>query len=111
MSETRRPAADFSWATVGSEPVLRLQGVLTVWTLGDLLPRLQAAVQERPPVRVDLGGVVQADSAALALLVELARQSVAQGGPAPFFAGLPAKLRDLVRLYHLQDVLSFDAVA
>ena len=53
---------------------------------------------------VDLGGVTELDSSALALLLAWLREARA-GGRAVAFANLPESLQTIARLYGVQDLL------
>lgn len=53
---------------------------------------------------LDLAGVTRVDSAGLALLLELKRESKAPGGLR--FANAPAQLRELAEFFGLSDLLA-----
>ncbi|MDR1228272.1 MAG: STAS domain-containing protein [Azoarcus sp.] len=81
-------------------PVVKLEGTLTFQTV--------AASLERPlpagDFIIDLGGVTQADSAALALLLAWLRRAKAGGGRVELRA-LPESLRALAKLYGIDALL------
>lgn len=80
--------------------VIRLEGALTMRTVTAALDR---TLPEGDWV-LDLSAVDAADSAALALVLEWQRRTLARGG---VFAvrGLPAGLRSLADLYGLDEIL------
>ncbi len=87
--------------------VLRLQGELTMATVGALLADGRRAVSEADRV-IDLSAVTTADSAALALLFDWLRSARAAGRG---FAlrGMPAGLQSLAALYGVDALLPQDA--
>lgn len=78
----------------------RLTGELTFATVGALLDEFtQRAV---PPQVVDLGDVTRTDSAGLALLIELVKQTK----EAPLtFCNMPAQMLNLATVSGVQDLL------
>jgi len=60
------------------------------------------------PFEVDLSGVTRADSAALALLLELARQAKSRGRELRCL-GTPEQLRRLAGFFGVTDVLALPA--
>jgi len=78
----------------------RLTGELTFVTVGALLDEFtQRAV---PPKVVDLGNVTRTDSAGLALLIELLKQTK----DAPLtFCNMPAQMLNLATVSGVQDLL------
>lgn len=60
------------------------------------------------PFELDLGGVTRADSAALALLLELSRQARARGRELRC-SGAPEQLRRLAGFFGVTDVLALTA--
>jgi phospholipid transport system transporter-binding protein len=81
-------------------------GALTVNTVAGL--RTQALSQAAASGRVDLSGVTEADSAALALLVALIRDARAAGRTLRIVQ-LPEGLQALAALYDLGELLVQDA--
>jgi len=79
------------------------QGALTLQTVGAL--REAARVQVAASGRVDLAGVTEADSAALALLIDLLRAAQAAGGTLEI-RNLPTGLTALAALYDIGDLLT-----
>lgn len=61
------------------------------------------------PARVDLSGVTEADSTAVALLVELARVQAARGRKLAV-AGMPTGVRALCDLYGVDALFDLDAL-
>jgi len=82
------------------------QGALTLQTVGAL--REAARAQVAASGRVDLAGVTEADSAALALLIELLRAAKAAGSTLEIL-NLPAGLTALAALYDIGDLLTADS--
>ncbi|AWI78228.1 NTP-binding protein [Parazoarcus communis] len=80
--------------------VVRMEGVLTMRTIAGLVDR---ALPEGNCV-VDLAAVVEADSAALALLLEWSRRLKARGDTLSV-TGMPDGLKSLSELYGLDEVL------
>lgn len=73
------------------------------------LDAAQAALgQGQGPFEVDLGGVTRADSAGLALLLELARDAQAAGRELRC-TRVPEQLRRLAGFFGVTDVLAFAA--
>lgn len=82
------------------------QGALTLQTVGAL--RETARAQAAASGRVDLAGVGEADSAALALLIDLLRVAKAAGDKLEIL-NLPAGLMALAALYDIGDLLTADS--
>ncbi len=80
--------------------VVRMDGALTMRTVAGLIDR---ALPEGDCV-VDLAGVTEADSAALALLLEWLRRLKARGNTLSV-TGMPDGLKSLIELYGLDEVL------
>ncbi|QID18782.1 STAS domain-containing protein [Nitrogeniibacter mangrovi] len=78
------------------------RGALTLQTVAALRAAAADAVGRSP--QVDLSGVTEADSAALALLIELAR-GVRAGGQTLQVRGMPAGLAALADLYGVSELL------
>lgn len=83
--------------------VLRLDGALTMSTAGALVEQGRAKAREGD-LRVDLSGVAEADSAALALLLDWLR-SARDAGHGFAIDGLPAGLKSLAALYGVDELL------
>ncbi|WP_199104081.1 lipid asymmetry maintenance protein MlaB [Aquitalea sp. ASV11] len=82
----------------------RLTGKLDMRTSGQLLSTLTARVA-RGPLQLDLSGISEADSSALALL--LACRRAAQQAEQPLqLLNWPARLSELVDLYALRGLLT-----
>jgi len=78
----------------------RLTGELTFATVGALLDEF--ARRAVPPQVVDLGNVTRTDSAGLALLIELLKQTK----DAPLtFCNMPAQMLNLATVSGVQDLL------
>jgi phospholipid transport system transporter-binding protein len=87
--------------------VLRLQGALTMATVGPLLVEGRRAVSAADCV-VDLSAVSSADSAALALLFDWLRSARAAGRTLSV-RGLPAGMQSLAALYGVDALLPLGA--
>lgn len=83
--------------------VFAVDGPLTMRTAQAWRQRGQAAIAAGAR-RVDLSAVTEADSAALALLLEWQRAIREQGG-ALALSGLPAALASLAELYGIESLL------
>ena len=78
------------------------QGALTMKNAGEHLAT--ARTEALAAGRIDLSALTEADSAALAVLVEVVRAARA-GGRALEIVGMPAGLRALAELYDLSELL------
>ena len=89
--------------SAAASAVLRPDGPLTLATIARHLAdgRARAAAG---PLHVDLSAVTEADSAALALLLDWLRSARAAGHPFSV-GGLPAGLRSLAALYGVDELL------
>lgn len=85
-------------------PVIPLEGPLTMRTVGAVLDR---TLPEGDWI-LDMTAIGEADSAALALLLEWLRQTRERGGSF-VVRGLPPGLRSLADLYGLDEVLPVGA--
>ncbi len=79
---------------------LDLRSARTLWQQG--VQRLSVG-----PMTVDLGGVVRADSAGLAVLVAWSRQSRTSGQPLSF-VNIPAQLRSLAAVSGVESLLPLE---
>jgi len=80
--------------------VCRIEGPLTADTAGGILRALQAPLAQGP-VRLDLGGVGEVDSAAVALVL-----SARRAAKHPFeLVNAPASFATLAELYGVSDLL------
>ncbi len=75
-------------------------------TLDDAASVLEESKQLALPANgvVDFGGLMQADSAALAVMMALKRRAAAEGS-ALAIHGMPASLRSLAVVYGIDDLL------
>lgn len=86
----------------------RPSGALTLETVGALRDAAHASV--RGETTIDLSAVTQADSAALALLIDLCR--VARKRQATLrVTGMPEGLKSLAALYDVEDVIPASVTA
>ncbi|KAA3652049.1 MAG: STAS domain-containing protein [Proteobacteria bacterium] len=84
-------------------PGWRPTGPLTLETAGAALAEARRAVADGAS-RVDLSGVPQADSAGLAVLLDIVREA-ARREQSLDIVGMPAGLRSLADLYGVTDLL------
>lgn len=82
-----------------------LEGELGVASVAALLARTAPALKGSGDIEVDLGGVTRADSAGLALLVELMRASSRKGRRIAFNR-VPAQLLSIARVCGIETILS-----
>jgi len=80
-------------------------GELGVSSVPGLLARATPALRGSGDISVDLSGVVRADSAGLALLVELLR-GAARNGRSIVFRDVPEQLLSIARVCGLDGILS-----
>ncbi len=80
----------------------RPSGALTLETVGALREAARDSV--RGEATVDLTEVTQADSAALALLIDLCRVARSRGATLRV-TGMPAGLKSLAALYDVEDLI------
>jgi phospholipid transport system transporter-binding protein len=88
---------------------LRLDGALTMSTVAALVEAGRAKARSGD-FAVDLSGVTEVDSAALALLFDWLR-TARQAHRTMTVSGLPASLRSLAALYGVDELLPADAAA
>jgi phospholipid transport system transporter-binding protein len=81
----------------------RLTGKLDMHSSGKLLATLTARVA-RAPLQLDLSGISEADSSAVALLLAC-RRAAEQAGQPLLLQNWPARLSELVELYALRALL------
>lgn len=81
---------------------LRLSGELERETLLALWEQRETVMKQIDTI--DVSALERVDSAGLALLVHL-RQIALQQGKAPLFTGVNDKLRSLITLYNLQQII------
>ncbi len=87
-----------------SDGVARLDGEITLRSVGRLLAAGRDAILAGRADAIDLAGVTGADSAGLALLIEwlsLARQA----GRAVSYRNVPIQIEQLARLSDVQDLI------
>lgn len=82
---------------------LAVHGVLTFFTVPDLVQTGQRAIQEHKNVLVDLSAVTHCDSAGLALLVEWLRTAKTSHCELAF-AHIPEQLRAIMQLCGLDGI-------
>ena len=89
----------------GGEGLCRLSGVVTVETVPDLLNRADTLFGVGgADLEIDCSGIEHADSAAVALMLELMRRAAAGGGVVRF-RGLPERVQAIVEVSDLEDVI------
>lgn len=100
MSEaTLSPQGDGRWTLAGSLDFATVPGA---WS------QLEKLLRAGGPVTLSLGGVTQANSAALALLLE-ARDLARRSGSALRLVEVPAELLDLARMSQCETLLDVGA--
>lgn len=82
----------------------RVSGPMTFQSVGHLWESSKRELTGQSAVTVDMAGVTEVDSAALALLLEWMSWARQQGFPLRF-TGLPEKLRALARLSEVESLL------
>jgi len=88
-------ASESGWAFAGT---LTLEGAAAVLDASRTMPLPASGI-------VDLRGMLQADSAALAVIMALRRRAAAEGRTLSI-TGLPASLRSLAVVYGVEDLLA-----
>lgn len=89
----------------GIEQAIQLEGALSFATAVEVLERLTPLIGSAPQgLCINLGGVSEADSAGLALLLELRRRSLAAGRPLQLQSA-PQQLLGLARFFGLSEIL------
>ena len=83
----------------------RVSGVLDATTAGDLLTQALARFDGEPRIDIDLGGVVESDSAGLALLIEWLRVA-AIASKEIHFANVPGQIAALARISEVEDLIA-----
>ncbi len=83
--------------------VVQVSGSLTIDTVPSLVDELGKVITEGAN-RVDLAGVEDVDSSAVALLLEWQRQAAARGAMLNW-SGLPDAILNLASLYGVQDLI------
>ncbi len=81
-----------------------LEGELGVTSVPGLLEQIAVAMNGRGDIEIDLKGVTRADSAGLALLVELLRESSRKDRRIAF-SHVPAQLLSIARVCGLEEIL------
>ena len=89
------------------EGTLRLEGELSFATVAALWRETPFPPPGEGPLVVDLGGVVRADSAGLALLVEWMRAARRAGRPLRYRT-IPAQMLAIARVSSLDQVLPLE---
>lgn len=102
-------SADFSVQRAGD--TISVAGRLTIVTAPDVLAAAaNCFAGDSRTLRIDLSGLQQVDSAALAVLLEWSRRA-AQREQRLEFCEVPDRLRQLAQICELEDVLEFSAAA
>lgn len=93
-----------------TEAGIRVTGELTLVTVPDLWRESRGLLQGGSgPCRVDLSGVTRSDSAGVALLVGWMKDCAGTHGDHLIFTGMPERMRALVAVSDLEDVLRQEA--
>jgi phospholipid transport system transporter-binding protein len=82
----------------------RVSGVLDAGTVGELLKQSREPFASARQLEVDLGGVTEADSAGLALLIEWVRIARKAGRPIRF-ENAPRQISALARISDVEGLL------
>jgi phospholipid transport system transporter-binding protein len=82
----------------------RLSGVLNAATAAGILQQGTERFAGAPEIDVDLGGVIESDSAGLALLIEWLR-GARDRGQRLRYANLPAQISALARISEVEELL------
>ena len=82
----------------------RLEGEVSVETAPALVDQAGPLFTRGASLEIDCSGIVRADSAAVALMLEWMRQARAHGGRVSF-RGLPERVRAIVEVSDLDDVI------
>lgn len=96
--------ADMQLERSGAGGTCRLTGDLVFASVPELVPRLPGLFAEGGRLTVDLAGVKRADSAALALLLEILRLA-GEEGSALTLCNVPASLRNIIAISELESLL------
>jgi phospholipid transport system transporter-binding protein len=88
----------------------RVSGTLDANTVTSVLEQSAELFGDTPEIHVDLGGVTDADSAGLALLIEWMRIAL-QRRQTIRFANLPAQINALARISEVEDLLNANGAA
>ena len=83
----------------------RLNGVLDVSTAADVLAQSVERFANVTRIDVDLGGVSDADSAGLALLIEWLRRA-REKSQQIFFANVPGQINALAKISEVDELLN-----
>lgn len=83
---------------------IAVRGPLRFATVPGVWRAARALATDSPRLTIDLAGVTEADSAALALLVEWMREA-RQRGAQVHFAGIPRQLEAIARVSGLEGLL------
>jgi phospholipid transport system transporter-binding protein len=102
MSEGGSPAGDDGFVAAGDG--WTYAGTLTFANAAAVFAASRAAPLPAAGV-VDLGGLVHADSAALAVMLALKRRA-AREGTRIAFASIPPGIHQLARVYGIEDLLA-----
>jgi phospholipid transport system transporter-binding protein len=88
--------------------VIVVEGELTIETVPTMVSALSAHLRKGEAQAVDLSGVSDVDSSAVALLLEWQRQAGA-GGSSLTWSSVPSSLENLAKLYGVQELLPLAA--
>lgn len=83
----------------------RVSGALDAHTAGVVLAQSEAQFADAARIEVDLGAVVESDSAGLALLIEWLRAARKSGKPI-HFSNVPAQISALARISEVEDLFN-----
>ncbi len=92
-------------SSMGGSKSVELSGKLDFESVPSILSELQALVRDNPSVSLSLGGVVSANSSALALLLELQR-TAQQSGHSLNVSNLPDSVLKIAGVCEAGELLS-----
>jgi len=99
----RLPIADFKFEALGAGR-FRIAGAMTFATVTAILDCSKELFGDEPVIKLDLSGVVQGDSAGLALLLEWINWTTAYGREIRYF-GIPAQIMAIARISEVEELL------
>jgi anti-anti-sigma factor len=90
-------------STHEGEPVLRLEGELTIYSVTEARDQLCAALDQRPELKLNLADLEELDTAGVQLLAWLKQEAKRRGKSLALFAHSPA----VVEVFDLLQVAGF----
>ena len=90
----------------GSAGTFQINGVLNQKTVSSLWQQKKIFIAEKEQLTIDLSLITHIDSAGLAFLTCLKSEAIKSGHELSFI-NIPIKLRKLIELSHMEEVLEF----